>query len=200
MILVAIDPSLRSSGLAIFQEGVLVYAGAVKSRAEGDIALRALTMAAEICQRVRRVFPDDAAQVVVEWPQIYRSPKAKGDPNDLPTVAAVGVAAAALLRAAALTSYQPCEWLNLGRRTTRPASLPKFTSGDCKASPRAIRIRSRLLGPEVAVWEAIRSSDHDAIDAVGIGCHALGRRQAAEGTKGLLSCRPGARGLPPVAP
>ncbi len=189
MILVAIDPSLRSTGLAIFQEGSLIHAESVKVRTRPgggaqDIAARAFAMAGEVARHVRAAAPVDPLQIVVEWPQIYRGPKAQGDPNDLPALAAVGVAIAALVGAQGVQSYTPREWAG---------QVPKATKGDCRDSPRARRIRSRLSAPELEVWSGLRPSDHDAIDAIGIGCHALGRVRspaAAEGTTGLLSLPP----------
>lgn len=171
MILVAIDPSLRSTGVAIFQEASLIYAASVKVRTRPgmgaqDIAARSFAMAAEVARHVRAAAPVDPLRVVVEWPQIYRGPKAQGDPNDLPALAAVGVAIAAMVGAQGLESYTPRDWAG---------QVPKATKGDCRESPRARRIRSRLSAPEIVVWSALRPSDHDAIDAIGIGCHALGR-------------------------
>lgn len=171
MILVALDPSIRSCGVAVFRDEVLVHASAVK-RAAGDdcIAGRSLDMARAVVERVLPFVGVNPPAVALEWPQIYRAQRALGDPNDLPPIAAVGTAVAAMLGATVVHSYTPREWAG---------QVPKATKGDCKASPRALRIRSRLAGPELAVWEALRTSDHDAVDAIGIGCHHLGRRQPA---------------------
>jgi hypothetical protein len=174
-LLVSVDPSLRSSGLAIFEGGVLVHAVSVKSKAatSADVAQRAVTMARLIVDAARPfvsplVNEDREPSVVLEWPQIYRAARAMGDPNDLPGLAAVGAAVVALLNAHAVCIYTPREWAG---------QVPKATKGDCRESPRSRRIRSRLSGLEVRVWEGLKSSDHDAIDAIGIGLHHLGRRQ-----------------------
>lgn len=183
MILVAVDPSVRSTGLAIFLDGRLTYATSVRRASSGEgPAERSLAMARLVADRVlyeRNLAyspPYDSAppiHVVTEWPQIYRAQRAIGDPNDLPAIAAVGTAVAALLDAEEVRSYTPREWAG---------QVPKVTSGNCKASPRARRIRSRLSGDEVSVWEGLRTGDHDAVDAIGIGCHALGRSSATAGT------------------
>jgi hypothetical protein len=184
MILVAVDPALRCSGLALFNDGVLVYAASVKSPSGpgADIGARALAMASVLAERVQLLHPRTSYQVAIEWPQVYRGPHAKGDPNDLPALAAVGAAVAALVRASSLRSFTPRDWAG---------QIPKATRGDCKASPRARRIRSRLSDLEASVWDALNPSDHDAVDAIGIGCHALGRGlvRPAVGTTGLPSSR-----------
>lgn len=168
MILVALDPSIRSCGLAVFVNGTLIHAEAVKSSVTGNDAARALAMARRVAHRAREAAPKDwwTLHVVTEWQQVYRSQRAKGDPNSLAFMSAVGTAVSALLNANEVFSYTPAEWAG---------QVPKVTKGDCRQSPRARQIRSRLLAAEVPVWEALRSSDHDAIDAIGIGCHHLNR-------------------------
>lgn len=107
---------------------------------------------------------------VYEWPQVIRAGRSKGDPNDLPGLAAVGAAVAAGL--AVLSARQ-----NVGLRvvTRTPAEwtggVPKVTEGDPWASARGVRVAARL-----SVAERVLVPDsHDAIDAVGLGLHALGR-------------------------
>ena len=176
VILVALDPSIRSCGLAMFEDGTLIHAESVKMIAGSDVAARALAMARQVSYHVEThesgawLANRRNAHVVTEWPQTYRAQHAKGDPNDLHAIAAVGTAVAALLGAAELVSYTPREWAG---------QVPKTTKGDCRQSPRARQIRSRLLAAEIPVWEALRSSDHDAIDAIGIGCHHLSRPRLA---------------------
>lgn len=161
--LVAIDPSITSSGVAAFVGGRLLWAKRIKvKRSKEDVALRSLTMASAIVEAVGS--PD---VIAFERPQIYQSGKGEGDPNDLPALLAIGVATAAILRPRELVSYYPREWAG---------QLKKTKSGDCRESPRAIRIHSRLESEgEIAVWSALRPSDHDVIDAIGIGLHHLGR-------------------------
>ncbi len=173
-VLVAVDPALVSSGLAVFLDGALTHASSVRSSAgpSADIAARVLVMANLVAERVRQLYPLERAMISVatEWPQVYRGHRAVGDPNDLPAIAAVGASVAAFLRASEVRSYTPHVWAG---------QVPKVTRGDCKSSPRALRIRSRLSGLESAVWDALGPHEHDAVDAVGIGCHALGRVRPA---------------------
>lgn len=169
--LVAVDPSIVSCGLAIFDDqDELVEAYRVKStlKATANIGARVWDMAFIVGSHV----PESEygfVDVVTEWPQIYRAQHAKGDPNDLPGVAAVGLAVAAYLRARSCFAYTPKEWAG---------NVPKATRGDCKASPRAHRIAKRLSESELKVWNALKKSDHDAIDAIGIGLYHLGRFSA----------------------
>ena len=172
MILVALDPSVKSCGLAVFVNGTLIHAESVKSAVPGGDAARALAMARRVVNRAREVAPRDhwSWNVVTEWQQVYRAQRSKGDPNALAFMSAVGTAAAALLQAAEVFSYCPAEWAGQVPKADKKGKiLPK------ERSPRARQIRSRLLAAEVPVWEALRSSDHDAIDAIGIGCHHLNR-------------------------
>jgi hypothetical protein len=102
-------------------------------------------------------------QVVIEWPQIYRASKSKGDPNDLPGLAGVGMAIAARLDVE-VVSYLPRQWAG-GTR--------KAETGDPLDSPRG-RLVWRCLSPDER-GRVVPS--HDAIDAVGLGLHHLGRLQ-----------------------
>ena len=182
-LLVALDPSIRSCGLALFWEGQLVHASAVKiPTRRGEIvedsmlAARALNMARAVEGQVHRhmsVFVTSLS-VVTEWPQVYRPTRAKGDPNDLAAMAAVGTAVAALLKTTDLTCYTPQTWAGQVPKTDERGKLLPI-----EKSPRAHRVRSRLSGAELVVWEGLRSSDHDAVDSIGIGCHHLGRRRPA---------------------
>lgn len=169
-VLVAVDPSILSCGVAVFVDGELLGAESVKAfaRPDDNLAARSLAMARQVWHRVREAIPTQPVRVATEWPQVYRAQRAAGDPNALPTMAAVGTAVAALLQATEVLCCTPAEWAG---------QVPKATKGDCKDSPRARRIRSRLLAStaEIAAWEALRRSDHDAIDAIGIGLHFLGR-------------------------
>lgn len=164
MTLLSIDPSIRSAGVALFVAGRLVWARRVRSpsKPSEDVASRCLTMARAIADHVR----DPPDELVTEWPKVYRGQKSKGDPADLFGLAGVGIGVAALLRPARVFSYTAGEWSR---------GIDKETKGDCRESPRARRIRSRLEGAEVTVWQTLRPSDHDAIDSIGLGLAHLGR-------------------------
>lgn len=160
--LLAVDPSIRSAGVALFLEGRLWQAATIKrSGTDDDLVERCRAMA-------RRVFEwADGSRVdelALEWPQIYRATRSKGDPNDLPALAGVCAAVAALYTLVPVRSYTPAEWAG---------QLPKSTlKRDTLTSPRTLRIASRLTPKECAI---LKGAGHDAIDAVGIGLHHLGR-------------------------
>lgn len=108
-----------------------------------------------------------AASILVwEWPHVYQRERSHADPADLLALAAVGGAVAAA--AASL-------WLGLVVMTVEPGEwsgqVPKSKTGDPWASPRGRRIHERLTPAE----RDLVPRSHDALDAVGIGLHTLGR-------------------------
>lgn len=179
--LLAIDSSIASAGVALFCGGALVAADAVRcAPREGESS-------AERCLRMSELICDWAARqkarprfLVVEWPQIYqrshlRKEQQGADPNDLVGMAGVASAVAAVLSLAAISrgerlevvSYKPGEWLGgsaLAKATTKKKA---------RLSPRARSIEKRLTSAELKIWSEVTS--HDAIDAVGLALHALGR-------------------------
>lgn len=131
----------------------------VTASTSGDIGARCLAMA----RRVLTCCNAGVTELAFEWPQVYRGAKSKGDPNDLPGLAGVGMAVAGMLPGLELVrSPTPAQW---------SGQLPKSTTGDPWASPRGQRVRSRLSPAELGLVQA----QHDAIDAVAIGLWALGR-------------------------
>lgn len=169
--LLAIDPSIRSPGAALFRDSLLIAVARVTFAVDTRLneAERCIVAADAIINWATNVGAKPA-EIAHEWPQVYADGKGKGDPNDLPYMAGVDLAvvAAFALRATLAGSslrvycYKPAEWIG---------QLPKATRGSAKASPRGRRICSRL-GPDEL---AILPDQHDAIDAVGIGLHKLGR-------------------------
>lgn len=164
--LLAIDPGLRNPAGAIFRDDVLVAASRIKVSRDHH-ALPVGERCRQVAELVTRWYLDQAAGppllslVVIEWPQIYRAVKSKGDPNDLVPLAGLGVAIGALL-GAEICSPTPAEWI--GQRK-------KVTTGDPLASPRGAYIWERLTDAERS--RVVLS--HDAIDAVGLGLWRLGR-------------------------
>lgn len=176
--LLALDPSVRSPGVAVFRDGLLRYAAKVKVPTEYKVCPqgeRWQRVAECICDWVRHnaelEFP---RTIVYERPQIYVASKAKGDPNDLIALAAVGAAVVATYQATLYTQY-PSTTLRIKTETPTPAEwagqIPKATKGSAKDSPRALRILSRLSDEE----KARVPDQHDALDAIGLGLHSLGR-------------------------
>lgn len=152
-----VDGRLRSVGLR--------RAGpALPGETPGARALRAALM----------LGPDLAAarshagpyRLVWEWPHVYQGARSSADPADLLALAAVGGAVSALAAAyftpLDVASVEPGQWTG---------QVPKRKVGNPWESPRGIRIRARLTAEEFAVVPA----KHDALDAVGIGLHDLGR-------------------------
>lgn len=172
--LLALDPSFVKPGVALFRGGKLIAAERVKI----DPDYKSMPFA-ERCGRV--------ASDIIRWgiahkmrprtyayelPQFYseRDGKTVGDPNDLRGLIAIGAEIAGTLRLAmagydislVVHSPTPAEWAG---------QIPKATTGDPWASPRGVRVKSRLSPAELL---AVVPS-HDAIDAVGIGLFIQGR-------------------------
>lgn len=159
----AVDPSLSSTGVAAFSGGVLVHANTLKVQDRDHTrTLRAQMMADLVLGFI------GSARVhllVVEFPQVYRASKSPGDPNDLLGLAAVAGAVVVAVRPDSILEVTPAQWVG---------QLPKVRGGRgrAQASARATRIRSRLSPAEQVIFDRL---GHDGIDAVGLGLYALGR-------------------------
>lgn len=170
--LLALDPSVRSPGAALFMNGRLIAAGRVRISdiCVDGLGARWLETARAIynwafMHGMQQLAPLDC--IVFERPQIYRAVKSKGDPNDLIGLAGVSMALVGLCRGnigapLEVCDYTPAEWIG---------QIKKTTTGSAKTSPRAQRILSRLDAAELAIVP----DQHDAIDAVGLCLHRLGR-------------------------
>lgn len=190
--ILSVDPGLRHPAAALFRRGQLraasrvrvpsswhglgvgercrLIGGAIHAWAEQEgLEMSAMIEGLELelagdaagARTVRRA--RGVEQVVIEWPQIYRLSKSKGDPNDLPGLAGVGMAIGGRLDVE-VVSYLPKQWAG-GTR--------KAETGDPLDSPRG-RLVWRCLSHDER-GRVVRS--HDAIDAVGLGLHHLGRLQ-----------------------
>ncbi len=175
--LVALDPSISSTGVALFRAGVLRLARRVVVAPDPEApeecpAARCLRMA----QRCAALVVDAGYMprvVALEWPQIYRATKSEGDPNDLVGLAGVGMAFAGIIALAmagkdqttVIQSWKPGEWAG---------QLPKTKKGNAWESPRGQRIKSRLSADEILAAGGPKAQ-HDVLDGVGIGLFALGR-------------------------
>ena len=169
--LIAFDPGVDHPACALFRSGVLRCAERVRVDAPPDLPqVDRCVRVAIAAARWAIALDANPRYLIVEWPQVYTRGKSKGDPNDLLLLAGIDAAFAAIMSAAVsardvalvLRSPKPAEWAG---------QLPKTTKGNPWDSVRARRIRSRLSEEELLNVE----SSHDAIDAVGIGLHALGR-------------------------
>lgn len=183
--LLALDPSIRTCGVALFRGGVLSLTYPIKCSACGG---RGRVRDCEVCSaspltRCLRMAQAVAAWVVTtracprefvaEWPRTYRAVRSKGDPNDLLGLCGVAGATAGMLAMAVAGrdvtlkafSYEPAEWT--GQLPKDLHRVQRFKS------VRAQRIAGRLSDVELPVWRSIET--HDEIDAVGLGLYHLGR-------------------------
>jgi len=165
--IVAVDPSINSSGLAFFCDGELC--GTVRVLVKNDksgTVNRAVEMARRLAGYIIAVQP---LELVSEWPQAYRPTRSKGNPGDLFGMPTVLGALVAFLHSNAIaptiSTYLPFEWIRQIPKTS--AHRDRFTS------PRGAAISTRIRHTELAVFRA--AGTHDEIDAIGIGLHHLGR-------------------------
>lgn len=171
--MLTLDPSIRSTGAALFIGPRLVAAARliVEPEPGESRGMRAKRMQQEIIAWVVESGLRPTT-LVYEWPQIYAVGKGKGDPNDVLGLLAVGAEVSGALgyllahtaTNATLSVYTPLpsEWT---------CGTKKATKGDPWASTRGFRVKSRLTEIEASLIP----KSHDVIDAVGIGLHQLGR-------------------------
>lgn len=98
---------------------------------------------------------------VCEWPRIYPGGRT-ANPNDLAWLWALCGEVSGRLAPANAMSYEPAEWTQGTKKTTRGSAL---------ASPRGVKILEVLQPFELPAVE----DQHDALDAVGIGLYHLRR-------------------------
>lgn len=185
--LLALDPSVRSPGIALYRHGCLYATARVKmdeAWAELPAGQRWLRIANELAAwwlDNRDGNGHMVRTVVYELPQIYSESegKSKGDPNKLLGLAGTGQSLAVLLtafniqngaRPPELLSPTPAEWTG---------QLPKKTKGDPRESPRGARIWSRLEEAERKIVLQSKALQHDAFDGIGLGLFALKRYDRA---------------------
>lgn len=154
--LVAIDPGLVCTGVAVFRDGSLYEAHAV--RGLGPEYLLENRLDDMITRVLYRVDESEEADLVCEWPQIYKG--SREDPNGLlPLAAIVGGVLAFAWASTAL--YKPREW---------KGSVPKKIHQP--------RILDALKDHERGILEEIpKTYRHNAVDAVGLGLWASGRME-----------------------
>jgi hypothetical protein len=179
MRLIGLDPSMRSSGVAVFGRGLLVAADRILIQRDAIAAItaRCRAMAVAVLDWVEAPRGDtdgdtDGWDLATEYPQAYApGRRGAGPPGDLIPMGLVigGVAARC---PGSVHQYLPGQWTG---------QLAKTLKGDPRGSPRGERIWSRLDGGERAV--AAGCLQHDAWDAIGIGLHHLGRLAPRRGKK-----------------
>lgn len=167
--ILAVDPSIASSGAALFSVSGRLAACAritMPTGTEADAVERWRAMA----QRIRMFtvsggVPDPIERIVCERPQVYQrgAGRTKGDPNGLFHMAGVLGALAALFSAVPVTSYLPAEW-----------------KGQLPVDTLVRRVCGRLAPDELALvpTRTVKGKllpDPDVGHAVGVGLFYLGR-------------------------
>ena len=167
--LLAIDPGLRNMGVAVFEDGTLVFADNIKGSPATELSDAIYDMAKAVIslEELKGV-----TEVVSELPQIYRV--SKGDPNDLINIC-----------------LPAC--IVIGHTKLKPTLVyPRQWKGQLPANVCAGRILTKLTEKEREAIDWLESFEntlkkcvkegreiggvkHNAIDAVGIGLYHLGR-------------------------
>lgn len=165
--IVAIDPGVRGCGVAVFTDDTMLFrADHVKSAfTKGNDAAACVAMALAVTGWVIRlqVIPwDERHTLVLEWPRIIsasrqRAEKRNIDQNDL--LALVGVDCAIAM------AYQ--ETMNL------VTVFPDEWKGNTPKKIMNARAWGRLSTDEQSRVDS--PSNHNTLDAVGLGLHQLGR-------------------------
>ncbi len=184
LVLLSVDPSLNSAGAAIFVANRLVACVRVQpaiTDTSDCFGARCLDIATGITKWfASRYSATELVDFVFEWPQIYTAIKSKGDPNDLPPLAGIGMAVAAKLQSAGVLGRiftpTPAEWIGQCPKVCQTChgknkKKCKRCNGSAWKTPRGIRIRDCLAQREID----LTPDQNDAIDAVGIGLHRSGR-------------------------
>lgn len=171
----AVDPALRSAGVAAFKLGRLYACERITLPADTDedLGQRCVDMARRIakwCDAAMALWGAGEREhraCVIEWPQAYRGAKSLAPPADLFPLSGVACAVSALV-GGPLRTPTPAEWSGGSSKTDRKTKRPYK---DPWKSPRGMRIAAALMPVERKLVPA----SHDAIDATGIGLWALGR-------------------------
>lgn len=151
--LLAVDPSLRGTGWAYFERGMLEKCGVLEGSTDTTRieAVRAIHASINVSGK----YPE----LVIEFPRIY--PKGRGetdhvDPNDLLWVAAV---AGAMSTLGPSKIYYPSDW----KGQSKKEKTLRLVLQACTPAERAVI-------EQVKGWKR-----HNAVDAVGIGMYHLKR-------------------------
>lgn len=146
--MLSVDPSVRSTGCALWENGVLVQAWLERGQGGSDAWCR-------IADAIRlEIQPHWPLSFVCEWPQIYRAGKSKADPNDMLMIAGLVGAIAAVF--------------TLGPILV----LPTAWKGQLEKAECARRVMDRLSPEE---QKRVTKDDHNVMDSVGLGLWHLGR-------------------------
>lgn len=165
------DPALRSPGLAIGADGIIVAADAlVMPKAVNALPFgERIDRIAELCVEWFDgwTWSDVASiRVIYEKPQIYGGPQ-PGDANDLLAIGMVAASIATRMRMRGATIADPptpAEWTHGTKKLKK--NVPELW-----LEQRGAMIARRLKPAE----RAVVPDKHDAVDAVGLVLHDAGR-------------------------
>jgi hypothetical protein len=155
--MIAIDPGLRGSGVAVFNEQTkqLLKAKYVKNPAITD---RGPACWVRMAQAINGWLEYDGSQQIIIEYQRLRIGREKGDPNNMMELQGVVGAISGLFYEWPPVAYFPEQW-----------------KGTIKKEVMTQRILNRLTPEELLVIGPLNSKSHNTIDAVGIGLYHLGR-------------------------
>lgn len=170
-LLLALDPGIRGSGVAVFDASKkeLHHACYVKNPNDGNGPAACAAMALAIVTAVNDHYKHEItglAHLALEWPKVYAAGKGKGDPNDLIALAGIG---AALVSTVMMLLHSTPEPLQITHY------YPRDWKGTVDADVMLDRIEARLTPAEAAKIQRSGALTHNIIDAVGIGLFTLGR-------------------------
>lgn len=153
----AVDPGIRGSGVAVFRGDRLHWAAYVPNEVAGNDAIAASRMAYYI-SRAALAVSQSIHVVCFEMPVVRDARHSKGDPNDLLPLAAIDGALCFIFGSVRLVQYKPEEW-----------------KGQVEKLAMNRRIVERLSDAERATIVNAGALTHNVHDAIGIGLHYLGR-------------------------
>jgi hypothetical protein len=165
--LFSVDPGLRTAGVAMFRDSVLIHAGLARSEEEHARGPAAWLKMGEAVAALVASWTDgttfaeqDTMEIVCELMQVYGRAVSAADPADLMELMGVNGVIISQFDGAKACGYRPAEWKK---------SVPKSIHNQ--------RILNRLTHAETKVLDndptIIPSLRHNAVDAVGIGLHHL---------------------------
>lgn len=158
--LVSIDPGTEETGIALYRGGTLADVDVLRvKRSVGNKEPRASVMGRLAVERLKTWGP---SRIVLEYPQVYKhGPGSEVDPDDI--LALVLVLGHVWCSFHAIESYK----VELVRPATWKGQVPKRIMNN--------RIVGTLSPVEQQLVHDKVRSNHNALDAVGIGLWALRR-------------------------
>lgn len=165
-VLLAVDPGIDRCGVAVLHDERL-HAVAYVGRSAGadEDPVQRVVQAAEHVRQWVLALNRAPNLAVIEWPRIYTAGKSKGSGNDILPLAAVAGAIAVNL-------------LHIDCRTT--STPPYAWKGTVPKDVMTQRVIAKLYPDERSVLDSSMEKvslgrRHNAVDAVGIALHAVGR-------------------------